>query len=72
MRVCKHEFVFKKNDSFYRENGRYNYIYTSIDYYFCNKCLFEKEIKKQATCSNGRQDELPDWARTIKEKVFDF
>lgn len=66
---CEHKFVLKRNDSFYTENGRYSYIYTSIDYYFCEKCLLQKEMANQATCGEGRHDELPNWARLISKKI---
>jgi len=72
---CEHKFVLKRSDQWYQSNGRYYWIYTSIDYFFCEKCLFERELKNQATCGDGRQDELPDWAKAITNRrstVNDF
>jgi hypothetical protein len=65
---CKHKFVHKSTDSFYRDNGRYSKIYTSIDYYFCEKCLHEEEKKK--TLSIADHETLPDWAKSITKKVL--
>jgi hypothetical protein len=70
MAECKHKYVFKSNDSFYRENGRYSYIYTSIDYFFCEKCLDEQVKKKERSFGvHELPHNLPDWARFITNKV---
>lgn len=64
---CKHKFIHLWNNSFYREDGRYSYIYTSVDTFFCEHCLEEKEKKKEISVSQG--ETLPDWARSITKKV---
>lgn len=64
---CKHKFVHKYNDSFYRFNGRYSKVYTSIDYYFCEKCLHEEPRKKEVHVAD--HETPPDWARPITKKV---
>lgn len=66
---CKHKFVFKANETFYRESGRYHNTYTSIDYFFCEKCLELKEVRKQETVSIYETDKIPDWARVITKKA---
>jgi hypothetical protein len=66
---CDHKYVFLSNDSFYRENGRYAYLYTSINYFFCEKCLAEKPIKKEVNIQDYMRDAIPDWARSITKKV---
>jgi hypothetical protein len=64
---CKHKYVFLRNDSFKRDNGRYAMIYTSIDYYFCEKCLMQREVKTEQ--SFGDYEEKPDWAKLITRKI---
>jgi hypothetical protein len=64
---CKHKFVHLGNNSFYRENGRYSYLYRSVDTFFCENCLEEKEKVKEISVNTG--EELPDWAKTITQKV---
>jgi hypothetical protein len=66
---CAHKYVLKRTESFYQENGRYNNKFTLIDYFFCEKCLDEKETKKQINCGSDRWYELPDWAKLITKKV---
>lgn len=65
---CQHKYVLKRTDEFYRESGRYANTYTSIDYFFCERCLDEKENKKTITLSIN--DTLPDWAKLITKKVL--
>ena len=68
--MCKHKFVHKGTDSFYQSNSRYSFKYTLIDYYFCEKCLEEKEIKKEVILNDGEISyKMPDWAKTITKKV---
>lgn len=66
--MCEHKFVFIRNDSFWREEGRYSKIVTSIDYFFCEKCLEEQIKKKEQHLSTI--DPVPDWARSITKKVI--
>lgn len=67
---CDHKFVFLRNESFYRENGRYCNTYICIDYFFCEKCLKEEVKKKQVDINEGDNYKMPDWAKTINRKVF--
>ena len=67
---CKHKFVHRNNDSYYRAESRYSYKYTSIDYYYCEKCLEEKEVRKEESVQQGH--EVPDWAKTITKKVAGY
>lgn len=64
--VCKHKYVFRGSDSFYYESGRYCNTYVHIDHYFCEKCLDEKEKKKQVDVNIN--DRPPDWAVVITNK----
>lgn len=66
---CEHKFVHIRNDSYYRSTSRYSWEYACIDYYFCEKCLEEKEIKKNVRVNDHELDKLPDWAKTIKNKI---
>lgn len=70
---CEHKFVHKSTDGFYRSNGRYSWHYCLIDYFFCEKCLQEKEIKKEVTLGDYEiPDKLPDWAKTITKKISGY
>jgi hypothetical protein len=69
---CSHKYVFMRNDSFYRSNGRYSYLYTSINYYFCEKCLDEKETKQEESFGDHQRHNLPDWAKSISKKVAGY
>jgi hypothetical protein len=67
---CEHKFVHRNNDNFYKSSGRYSFTYTSIDYYFCEKCLEEKNVKKEIRLGDYEiPDKLPDWAKTITKRV---
>lgn len=70
---CKHKYVYKNNDSFYYSASRYSFKYIYIDYFFCEKCLSEKEIKKEVLVySHEIPDSLPDWAKTITKKNIGY
>lgn len=66
---CEHKFVHLRNDSYYRSASRYSWEYVCIDYYFCEKCLEEKEVKKDVRLGDYELDRLPDWTKTIKNKI---
>lgn len=52
---CKH--VYKHLDTIKRrESCGYNDLWVRIDYYFCEKCLDQQEIKKSKTSRDK-----PDW-----------
>jgi hypothetical protein len=65
---CEHKYVFMRNEQFYQENGRYSNIYTSIDYFFCEKCLDEQSRKKVHHSSDLHN--TPEWAKLINKKVI--
>lgn len=70
---CDHKFVHRNSDSFKASASRYSWKYTCIDYYFCEKCLEEKEIKKEVVLNDHEiPDKLPDWAKTIFKKVAGY
>ena len=67
---CDHKFVHRNNEGFYCPASRYSMKYTSVDYYFCEKCLEEKEVKKEVTLNDHEiPHKLPDWAKLITTKV---
>lgn len=72
MAECKHKFVHRSTDSYYYSNGRYKLNFVSTDYYFCEKCLKEEEVKKQTTCDGDELRNLPDWAKGITKKVAGY
>lgn len=69
--MCDHKYVHIKNESYYEENGRYAYLYVSIDYFFCERCLDEQTKRKAFHVSNSMLHTLPDWAKTITKKIYE-
>jgi hypothetical protein len=67
---CEHKFVYTRTDNFYALMGRYSKKYTSISYYFCEKCLVEKLCTKNVVV--GDHEEIPDWAKTITTRVAGY
>jgi hypothetical protein len=65
----EHKFVFLKNDSWWSEYGYRGTKFVSIDYFFCEGCLEQKEIKKEHTCNQGNFHERPDWTKSIQNKI---
>jgi len=55
---CSHKWVHRETIRKKKPNGRYNFIFTKIDYYFCEKCLDEKEKCKSADCM---EESPPEW-----------
>lgn len=70
--TCKHKFVHLRNDSYKRTASRYSWDFVSIDYYFCEKCLEEKQVKKEHHCNDSELYKIPDWAKTITNKVAGY
>lgn len=52
---CKHKFIFIES-VYKRVYGYYNYNYIRIDRFYCEKCLEEKENRK-----NEYSRETPEW-----------
>jgi hypothetical protein len=69
---CEHKFVHLRNESFKRTTGRYSWEFKSTDYYFCEKCLQEKEIVKHHSCGDYQLDKIPDWASLITNKIASY
>lgn len=67
MTMCEHQYRFIKNESYYQEASRYSNKYISIDYFYCEKCLDQKQVKKQETV--GLHEIVPDWAKLINKKI---
>jgi len=63
---CEHKFVFMRHEGFYYQAGRYEDKYVSTDYFFCEKCLENKEVTKQ---HSGHPDaDIPNWCKVIRYK----
>ncbi len=69
VKICEgHKYVLKRTDSYWRYIARNEKEYVLIDYYFCEKCLHEHQKKKQQQVfisSDGNEDRIEDWAKTI-------
>lgn len=64
-KVCEHKYVHKETIrekvSYGRSSSRSeNFI--QIDYYFCEKCLEEKTVKKE-WCGQLHYSDCPDWVK---------
>jgi hypothetical protein len=68
---CEHRFVHLRNESWRKEYGYRGWQFVSVDYFFCDKCLTEQEIKKEHFCNQGNYDERPDWCKTIKSTLYE-
>lgn len=44
-----HKFVHLTRESYKQDCGRYATKYVRIDYFYCEECLEEKEIKKRGS-----------------------
>lgn len=66
---CTHKWAFKNNNSFYQSTGYRGLRCVSIDSYFCENCLEEKEVKKDQTFNQTEQDNLPDWTKVITKRI---
>lgn len=69
---CDHKFVHLRNENYKRTTGRYSWEFVNIDYYFCEKCLEEKEVKKHHSCGDYELEQIPDWAKIIKNKIAGY
>jgi len=52
--------------------GRYSREFVSIDYYFCEKCLEEKSVRKSHRCEDHELSDIPDWAKIINNKIAGY
>ena len=66
---CTHKWVFKGNSSYYQSTGYRGLRCVSIDEYFCENCLEQKQVKHDETFNQTQQDNLPDWAKVITRRV---
>ena len=62
---CKHKFVHLKTESWLNKL-RYTNSYYMIEYFFCEKCLEEKLVKKEESCSIYK--DAPEWTIGINHK----
>ena len=69
---CEHKFVHLRNESYWRTMGRYSREFISIDYYFCEKCLEEKSVRKSHRCEDHELSDIPDWAKIINNKIAGY
>lgn len=68
---CEHKFVFIKNESFFKRVGYNSKEYTSIDFFFCEKCLMNQEKKREAHINPGYEHTKPDWCKTINTEIYE-
>lgn len=54
---CDHRYVFLRSDT-HEEFRGYQTTYTRIDYFFCEKCLEQRELRK-----TGSDRSQPEWFR---------
>lgn len=69
---CEHKFVHLRTESYYRATSRYSFEYVLIDYFFCEKCLEQSEKKKHININDHELNKLPDWAKTITNKIMGY
>lgn len=69
MATCAHKYIHRDATSFYRFLSRYQLEYVRVDYYFCERCLEQKEVKQRAECPTGDQNTLPEWAQSITKET---
>jgi len=72
--LCDHKFNIKEIDRVRQEYGRSNSrceTWIQSDVYFCEKCLFEKEVKKQWCGQEHYSDVLTGLKEAfLEEKYF--
>jgi hypothetical protein len=68
---CEHKYVLKRTESYWRRTARFCKEYVLIDYYFCEKCLYEQNVKKRQELLDAEDHKLEDWARAITNHVKD-
>jgi hypothetical protein len=69
MSKCKHKFNFSYTDAYWKNDGRNSRIYYLANYFHCKNCLEEKIKEKRHHCFDSELWNLPDWAKTITQKV---
>lgn len=70
--TCEHKFVHLRNENWKRPASRYSFDFVSIDYFYCEKCLEEKVIKKTHNCPDHKLSEIPDWCKLITTKITGY
>lgn len=70
--ACEHKFVHLRSESYKQSAGRYAFEFFCNDYYFCEKCLEEKVVKKQHHCGDYQLHLIPDWAKLITTKIAGY
>ncbi len=54
--TCEHRFVFLRSVKWTDDSGSYNTHFFRVDTFFCEKCLEQKEVKK-----DEYSRETPNW-----------
>jgi len=72
MANCKHKYVYSRSDSYWKYDGRNSRLYYHSDYYYCEKCLYEKVVEKRHFCFDSEVWNLPEWAKLITKKISGY
>lgn len=62
IKTCNHKFVFKYVEKTSHENGYRGRKYVKTDYYFCEKCLENKEVVEEVQVNINYPEQIPAWA----------
>lgn len=60
--ICTHKFVFLRTAKWTDDAGGYNTRFIRVDTFFCEKCLEQKEVRKEDFARD-----TPDWYREGKQ-----
>lgn len=63
MNNCEHNFQYMGSSKISNSSG-YNIIYKKIDYFYCTKCLEQKEVRKEEYSRD-----IPEWYRIESKNV---
>lgn len=69
--LCKHKFVFARNENYWYRSSRYQTTFISRDFYFCEKCLCDEVKERKQTINDNDRHQLENWAQGIKEHGVD-
>jgi hypothetical protein len=70
MAKCNHNFTFSYTDAYWKPDGRNTRSYYLANYFHCSKCCEEKLLEKRHNCFDSELWKLPEWAKTITQKVL--
>ncbi len=71
--ACKqHKYQLADRQQYYYWSGRYSKTYVSITTLFCEKCANLHSETQTAHINEGREYQLPDWAKPITDRRRDL